>query len=278
MNDMPQQTPHQTPAQSTDPEPEPYDREAIFHADGPINPVFITEAIRTIMRAMPIDPSEPTGWANRRMFCALISFAALHPRDETEVTLAVQALSTYHAAAACFRLGMNLRDPNGDSTRHITTACTAARAYDTLLRALERRQAKPLSVPVGRPPSREWCPADPDGFVDDIETRCRDGEHPKIVGQPGTPIVWTPEQRAAVETLREQDRIAKENEGLDIANTEGILPGGGMIMMDNPTPQQQAYLARRVGLMYQREIDDNRSKGITEMPKIRGIRPGDLIP
>jgi hypothetical protein len=30
--------------------------------------------------------------------------------------------------------------------------------------------------------------------------------------------------------------------------------------------------------MYKREIEENRRKGFTAMPKIRGIRPGDLIP
>ncbi|WP_158921447.1 hypothetical protein [Acidisphaera sp. S103] len=276
MNDMPDQIPDQTPDLTME-TTAPYDRDAIFHADGPINPLFITEAIRTLMRNLPIDPKEPPAWANRRMFCALVNLAAYHPRDETEVTLAVQALSAYHAAAACFRIGMNLRDPNGDSTRHITAACSAARTFDSLLRALERRQAKPLSVPVGRPPSRPWSDPKPDEYMDEMETRCRHGDlEPE--SQPDPQIAWTPEQRAAFEALREQRRIDKENEGLDIANTEGILPGGGMILMENPTPQQAAYMGRRLGLMYKREIEENRRKGITKMPKIRGIRPGDLIP
>ena len=71
--------------------------------------------------------------------------------------LGVQAMSAYHAAAACFRIGMNLTGgPNGHSTRHITAACSAARAFDTMLRAIERRQAKPLAIPVGRPAPRLW--------------------------------------------------------------------------------------------------------------------------
>jgi hypothetical protein len=76
----------------------------------------------------------------------------------------------------------------------------------------------------------------------------------------------------------ERARIEAENEGLDIANTEGILPGGGMILVENPTPQQEAYIDRRLHLMYKREIQENRRKGIFTIPKIRGIRPGDLIP
>jgi hypothetical protein len=272
MNDMPEQTPDH-PSDHTIETATQYDRDAIFHADGPINPLFMTEAIRTLMRNLPIDPKEPPAWANRRMFCALINLSAYHPRDETEVTLAVQALSAYHAAAACFRIGMNLRDPNGDSTRHVTAACSAARTFETMLRALERRQAKPLSVPIGRPPSRPWADPKPDEYMDEMETRCRHGDlDPEVQDQPDPPM--TPEQRAAAEILR----IDKENEGLDIANTEGILPGGGMIMMEEPTPQQAAYLGRRLGLMYKREIEENRRNGITKMPKIRGIRPGDLIP
>jgi hypothetical protein len=253
----------------------PYDRDAIFHANGPINPIFITEAIRTLVRALPIDPKEPIAWADRRMYCALVALAALHPRDETEVALGVQAQSAYHAAAAAWRIGMNLGFPCGNNTRHIAAACSAARTFDALLRAIERRQAKPLSIPIGRPPSRAWDLPDPTEYMARIETRCRLGEHPP---EPPDEDHWTPEELAVAPILRERERIEKENEGLDIANTEGILPGGGMILMEHPTPQQEAYMGRRLGLQYKREYAENLRKGITTMPKIRGIRPGDLIP
>jgi hypothetical protein len=65
--------------------------------------------------------------------------------------LGVPALSAYHAASACWRPGMNIRQPNGDSARHIATAISAASGLDPMLKALERRQAKPLSIPAGRP-------------------------------------------------------------------------------------------------------------------------------
>ena len=51
-----------------------------------------------------------------------------------------------------------------------------------------------------------------------------------------------------------------------------------MILTEDPTPQQQAYMARRLKLMYQREYAENLRNGIREYPKIRPIRPGDLIP
>jgi hypothetical protein len=251
---------------------QPYSRDAIFRTDGPLNPLFMTEAIRTLMRSLPLDPNEPRAWTNRRMFCALIGLAALHPRDEIEVNIAIQAQSAYHAAAACWRIGMNLRQPCGDSTRHITAACSAARTYDSLLRAMERRQAKPLCIPVGRPPSRPWDDPEADQFMDEMAIRASVGEDSPTLSEAAS------ESRTMSPEERERARIEKENEGLDIANTEGILPGGGMILMDDPTPQQEAYMARRLGLAYKREYAENLAKGIKKLPKIRPIRTGDLIP
>ena len=70
--------------------------------------------------------------------------------------LGVQALCAYHAAAACWHQGMNHSYPRGSGLRQFSAAASAARTFDTLLKALERRQAKPLSVPVGRPAPRAW--------------------------------------------------------------------------------------------------------------------------
>jgi hypothetical protein len=268
------------PDQAIIPPPEHYDRSAILHPNGPFNPGFMREAVRALFRTLPLDPDEPKAFSDRRMHAALLGLSALHPRDEIEVMLGVQAMSAYHAAAACFRIGMNHHRPNGDSTRHITAACSAARTFDTLLRALERRQAKPLAIPVGRPAPRNWDDApNPASVIDrlaDSVLADRDDPHPPGQSEPN--ITWTPEDLAEADSLFERERIEKENAGLDIANTQGILPGGGMILMDDPTPEQEAYMARRIGLMYQREYAENLRQGINKYPKIRGIRPGDLIP
>ena len=266
------------PVLSTETAPH-YDRAAIFQEDGPFDTYFMDESVRTLMRALPIDPAEPQGWRDRRMSSALLALSALHPRDEIEVMLGVQAVAAYHAAAACWRIGMNHHRPNGDSTRHISAAASAARTFDSLLRALERRQAKPLSVPVGRPTAPAPAGEHPTVVMQGWTERClrdKDGPSQPDVAEPN--FVWTKEDLAAADAFLENERIEKENEGLDIANTEGILPGGGMIMPEDPTPQQKAYLGRRLALMYRREILENRKKGITKYPKIRGIRPGDLIP
>ena len=277
---MPQLNTSQT---TTPPEtynrPNTYDQNAIFHQNSPLNPSFMRESVRAMFRTLPLDPTEPKPFSDRRMHAALLGLSALHPRDEIEVMLGVQAMSAYHAAAACFRLGMNLRRPNGDSTRHITAACSAARTFDTLVKAIERRQAKPLTIPIGRPEPRTWEDApNPTTVIANLAAAVQADLNPPTEGEPEPSITWSREDFAAAEAFLEQERIDKENEGLDIANTEGILPGGGMIMPEDPTPQQKAYLGRRLALMYRREILENRKKGITKYPKIRGIRPGDLIP
>jgi hypothetical protein len=281
-------TPDPTADPTADPAPKPpsppqsdrdYDRDAIFRADGPFDPDFTHEAIRTLMRTLPLDPAEPEAWHNRRMYGALLGVSALHPRDEIEIMLGVQAMSAYHAAAACWRLGMNHHLPNGDSTRHITTAATAARAFDTLLRAIERRQVKPLGIPVGRPTPRTWPRRDVTGFLHDITERCARGadgfDHDAA---PPATLDWTETDCARADAFLETERIAKQNEGLDIANTKGILPGGGMIVPDDPTPEQAAYLARRMGEMYRDKFAADLANGIYRIPPIQPVRPGDLIP
>jgi hypothetical protein len=270
------------PNQATDHAPTPappYDRDAIFLENGPFAPSFMHEAVRTLMRTLPLDPNEPQGWQDRRMCSALLALSALNPRDEIEVMLGVQALSAYHAASACWRIGMNHHRPNGDSTRHITAAASAARTFDSMLRALERRQAKPLAIPVGRPAPQTWNEPHPTQVMQPWAERCiRDKNGPEPSTQPEPPITWTAEALTAADDFLERERVETENEGLDIAKTEGILPDGGMILQENPTPQQKAYMGRRLALMYKREYEANLRKGIKQYPKIRGIRPGDRIP
>src|SRR4051794_36418497 len=92
----------------------PYDRDAIFAEDGPFHPLFMHEAVRTLMRALPLDPDEPEGWRDRRQVSTMMGLAALHPRDEIEIMLGVQSLCAYHAAAICWHLGMNQARPAAD--------------------------------------------------------------------------------------------------------------------------------------------------------------------
>jgi hypothetical protein len=263
-----------------------YDPDAIFHENGPIDPSFMADAIQALMRAHRLETPESASAQQRHLRSSLVALAATNPRDPIEVMLAVQAISAYQAACVCWHIGMNSRDPNRDRLRHMSAAASAARTFDTMLRAMERRQAKPLAVPVGRPEPRIWSNSKTAGTLDEISDRIRRADADPVQPHPLPPTQadllpptrWTPEDVAFAEKFMAQERIDKENEGLDIANTEGILPGGGMIMMEHPTPQQAAYMGRRLGLMYRREYQENLRNGITQMPKIRPFRPGDLIP
>ena len=254
--------------------PQPYDPEAIYHPNSPIDPRCVAEALTAIKRATPIDPSEPREQATRRVHCMLRSLSALHPRDEIELMLGVQALSAYYAACATWRLGMNLALPHGDSTRHIVTAASAARAFDSMLRALERRQAKPLSVPVGRPEPHEWPQTD-------TETGDEHRQHLLSINA-DAPIRPKPapidNAQATDDQLLDAAEFEDDDEGLDLENTEGILPNGGMIVTDDPTPQQLAYIERRLLLMYRREREENRRNGIMTKTTFRPLRTGDLVP
>lgn len=247
---------------------------AIFQPDGPINPSFMREAVRTLLRSLPLDDhGDSDAESTRRMHSALLALSTLRPRDEIEVMLGVQAVSAYHAAAASWRLGMNLKQPRGDSTRHVSTAASAARTFDTLLKALERRQAKALPHPDQRPAPRHWQPARAAEFVAQWEANCRtDGNT-----TPDPVVEWTPEAIALVPQFVERERIDQENQGLDIANTEGIRPDGSIVMPAYPTPNQKAYIARRIGLRIRREWAENQRKSINKYPKIRPLRTGDIV-
>ena len=261
-------------------DPVRYDPAAIFAPDGPFEPNFMHEAIRTLMRALPLsEEQEPERWIQRRLFCALRAVSAMHPRDEIEVMLSVQAVAAYHAAALSWHVGVNLRahPKEPGKTRHLAAAASASRTFDTLLKALERRQAKPLMVPPGRPDGQVWPVIDLIAEMNDLARRCGEVPGSTQTEPPPEPVLSDAEREAAA-AERERIRIEEENRGLDIANTEGIRPDGSIIMPANPTPQQAAYVARRLALMYRREVAENRRKGITVMPEIRPLRTGDLVP
>ncbi len=70
-----------------------YDPQAIFHEDGPFDPMFMADATQALMRAHPLDTPEPQASLRRHMNASLTAMAATHPRDPIEVLPAVQALS-----------------------------------------------------------------------------------------------------------------------------------------------------------------------------------------
>jgi hypothetical protein len=255
------------------PAPANYGPEPIYQPNGPISPLFMTEAVRTLMRALPLDDAEPEAWRNRRQRCAMIALAGLNPRDPTEVMIGVQALCAYHAATNLWFLGMNFRRPAGGNIRYTAAAASTARTFDSLLKALERRQAKPIPPPQDPPPPRDWDEIPPAEVVTAWSGRCA-GTNDNL---PEDPTKWTRPLFEAARPYLDQAREDYDNQGLDLENTPGILPGGGMIIPANPTEAQQAYLARRYAMMIRRMYRENLAKGIDAYPVPPTVRTGDLL-
>ncbi|MBS0644836.1 MAG: hypothetical protein U1E70_04015 [Acetobacteraceae bacterium] len=263
-----------TPPASPPPPAAEYDRNAIFSLDGPIDPLFMDESVRTLLRTMPLETEEPDSWISRRMFTALSALAALHPRDEIEVMLGVQAVAAYQAASTGWYLAMNHHLPRGDSTRHLNAAASAARTFDTMIKAIERRQAKPLSIPIGRPPCQSWEEADPVGQLDAWCNRlCPEEPY----DQP-SPVTWTPEALRTARDMRDAEEFAADYGDLDLTNTQGIEPDGGIVVSEQPTTQQEAYMARRYALNLRDQHRANLKAGLKQRPKIIPFRTGDRIP
>jgi hypothetical protein len=247
------------------PDTDIYDPEAIYAPNGPLDPTVMEEILRTIMAGIGPDVSDGLDATGRRMYAAMRALADLHPRNAPELMLGVQVLSAYHAATAAWHRATLRRNPD-DIRRDVSTAATAARVCDSMLRAIERRQAKPLSVPVGRPPPQTWPPPNLPAVQ---QPEPEEPAHPDQMPDDELITAWGAKSRQW-----NQD----PNQGLDIANTPGILPDGGMIVPWNPTPEQMAYMERRMILLYLREKAENLRNGITTPIQVRPTRPGDLIP
>lgn len=271
------------PRTSTTPPPPPeppYERDALYRPDGPLNPVFIYDVLRSLMRALPHDPNEADRFRTNRMYSALCALSGMYPRDEIEMMYGAAAIMSFHASTACYRLGMNGAQPNGENTRHITAAGSAVRTFDSLIKGLERRQTRPMTMPRG---PQDWTPLapadnllslerqalgdDPDPTAPPIRTA--PGETPQRFERP-TPAaamaapVWT---AAMVETAR-----AALDRPPPPPAIEGVQPDGSIIVPENPTPEQEAYIGKR---LIENSRDDVGSGG---KPRIPPIRPGDRIP
>lgn len=250
----------------------PYDPEAIYHPNSPLDPMVIEDAVFTLIRNTEIDPTDPPSVNRRRMYAALRGLAELHPRCIPELMLGVQAISAYHAANAAWRRSTR----PGDQKRHIATAAAAARAFDSMLRAVERRQVKPLSVPIGRPPPRVWAVADP--AIEESEWERRLGLlNLTAVADPVIDSSWPDDEIITALSVKAQQWEADPNEGLDIANTAGILPDGSIFVPRNPTEQQSEYMERRLSIKYVRERAQNLRNGISTPIHFGPLRVGDLI-
>jgi hypothetical protein len=248
----------------------PTDPDSLFTPDGPIDPRSVQDAIHTIMGGVQIDPDEPHAHTSRRMYAAMRALATLHPRDEIELMVGVQALSAYHAAVAAW---LRATTTNDDKTRHVAKAATAARAFDIMLRSLERRQARPLPAPA----PRTWPEVDTEAHWQNLQQTCGLAQTDPLQAPIGRTENMTDDELICAWIRTGRHRLPDENHGLDIANTRDILPNGSLIVTDTPTPQQAAYIERRLLLKYCREKEQNRRDGVDRKIVFHPIRTGDLV-
>lgn len=281
---MPRTTANATPQS---PAPPPYPPDALFRADGPFNPTYADDVFRILMRALPHDPDEPDCARNARMYGALCTLSGMAPRDGIEMMYAVAAIISFHAGVASFRIGMNGALPNGENSRHLTTAASAMRCFDSMIKGLERRQARPLPVETG---PRDWSHIDPEACLETLADRLRG-----TTSRPGA----APIQTAARDAIKRWEDLVTEQakppppkpEPVWTAEmvhkvlmdalpkpkpVEGVEPDGSIVVPENPTPEQETYMGLRI-------IRNEREKWAKEIdgggkPRIPPVRPGDRIP
>jgi hypothetical protein len=248
-----------------------------------LNPVFASDMFRVLMRSMPFDPEEPDSARNDRMYGALCALSGTFPRDEIEMMYAVGAIVSFHAGAACFRLGVNGAQPNGENTRHISSAGSAMRTFDAMAKGLERRQVRPMEcLRAPRDWSRvdaERCLAvlanrllghDPDPGAPPITTAPGSEPSSEPAAKPGIPEpAWTPEMVASAKTMMDAEPPPPPA-------IEGVESDGSIVVPVNPTPEQEIYIAQRMIHNRRDQWADDIMSGAK--PKIPPIRPGDRIP
>jgi hypothetical protein len=219
-----------------------------------------------MFRNLPMEPGERQVYRRRRMTAATRAAQALEPRDEIELMLAVQAVTAHYRAAAHWRASMNSELSEAEALRQASAAASATRVFDSMLRAIERRQARAMAE---HPQSRDW---EAIGAVDNVEAM---GILVATHGAEGTdaalePIIWPGEAIRAT-----QGRIAGiglQESGPGIA---GVNPDGSITVPENATEEQQTYIGRRLA---QTIANEKTARPGPRTLVIKPIQPGDRVP
>jgi hypothetical protein len=260
-------------AKPTEPPP-PYPRDALFTDQGPIHPDPTFDSLRTMFRNLPMEPGERDIYRTRRMNAAMRAAQALEPRDEIELMLAVQAVNAHYHAAARWRASMDPNLSDAESLRQANAAAAATRVFDTMLRAVERRQARPMAEP---PRCRDWYATEVAIDLQAIERMVR-GAEPNDRDAPVEAASWPDE--AIRQTQAEIDGIAPD-EGNPAANgIEGVNPDGSIIVPENATDAQKRYIGRRIAqtLAAQAQAGQHATRLGRQGMTIKPLRPGDWVP
>jgi hypothetical protein len=267
--------------------PPPYPHDDLFTAHGPIHPASTFDALRTLIRNLPMEPGERRLYRNRRICAAIRAVQALAPRDETELMLAVDAVTAHFQAAAHWRASTDGALSQAESLRHLSAAAAATRVFDSMLRAIERRQARPMAE---SPKCRDWLGIDVDEKLDAVSALVRADENTAVVrADEDAALVRTDEDaiidpsswpEAAVQcTQADIDRIILSEDGPIPAGIEGVNPDGSIIVPEQATEAQQDYIGHRIATHIRNERAKRQSRqGLGIKPIIKPLRPGDRVP
>jgi hypothetical protein len=254
--------------------PPPYPHDDLFTAHGPIHPASTFDALRTLIRNLPMEPGERRLYRNRRICAAIRAVQALAPRDETELMLAVDAVTAHFQAAVHWRASTDDALTQAESLRHLSAAAAATRVFDSMLRAIERRQARPMAE---SPKCRDWLGIDVDEKLDAVSALVRadeDAGEDAIIDPP----VWP--EAAIKRTQTGIDQVLRAEDGPIPAGIDGVAPDGSIIVPEHATEAQQDYIGRRIASHIRNERASRQSPGTKPgtRPIIRPLRPGDRVP
>lgn len=113
---------------------------------------FSEELYRDLLSAIwtqdgPLDDAQTCRWV-----AAVSELESLAPRDHVEAMIAIQLVSSHHAAMDCFRRAMNPNLSDDLAIRLRKTAATMMRAMTDAQRALDRLKTRDLPEPVENTP------------------------------------------------------------------------------------------------------------------------------
>jgi hypothetical protein len=260
-------------SKTTEPPP-PYPHDDLFTAHGPIHPASALDALRTLIRNLPMEPGERDLYRKRRICAAIRAVQSLAPRDETELMLAVDAITAHYQAAAHWRASTDGALSQAESLRHLSAAAAATRVFDSMLRAIERRQARPMAGP---PTCRDWLRVGVEESLDVASDLVRTDESESedaIIDPP----VWP--DAAIQRTQTGIDKIILAEDGPIPTGIDGVAPDGSIIVPEQATEAQQDYIGRRIASHIRNEQASRQDPGTRPVirPIIKPLRPGDRVP
>ena len=136
-------------------------------------PSFSEEIARSVIAAIWFENIDDPQETSVRIAASLTMLEGFHPRDHLECMLAAQGVAAHSMIMDCYRRIMTLGMQEAMAIKIRGNIAQLSRSFSTLLRDLERRQAKPLQprpppaggLPYETPPNRDppnLNPAGPD--------------------------------------------------------------------------------------------------------------------